>query len=391
MDTKHNKEAGFVSLFTVLFFILFITVITLGFLRIMGVEQQQALNNDLTASAIAAADSGVEDGKRAILAYQTTTDPALKTALGAAFTSGQCDALTGSAIIRNALRLDAGGNVIGNNQLNQNYTCLTIDLTTPDYLNYKSANASDFIPLVAAGNNFNRIRVSWHLISQTLGPAGDGVPANYAPGPLLPPVVNVNGNPSNAWSTQGYPAYLRAQIYAYPTGGPITRAAIDARTRTMLLVPTPQSNAAGVSATTPINFGTNDPRGFEQAKTNLQQIRCINNPAANVGAYACTALLEIPPGQPSANNTYFLRLTPMYGQSHFQLSLMNGNNPVDFNGVQPIVDATGRAQDIFRREQARIRINPVNNLPEFVVESGNTICKNMVVSDGSFYQANTCP
>jgi hypothetical protein len=391
MHTTHSKEAGFVSLFTVIFFILFIAVITLGFLRIMGIEQQQALNNDLTSSAIAAADSGIEDGKRAILAYQTTTDPALKTALAAAFTSGQCDSLTGSAVIRTALRLDAGGNVIGNNQLNQNYTCLTVDLTTPDYLNYKSANASDYIPLVPDGPTFNRIRVSWHLISQTLGPAGDGIPANYPPGPLLPPVVNVNGNPTNAWSSQGYPAYLRVQLYAHPKAGPITRAALDARSNTMLLVPTTQANVAGVPATTPINFGTNDPRGYEQAKTNLQQIRCINNPAGNVGGYACTATLELPPGNPAATNNYFLRVTPMYGQSHFQLGLLNGNAPVDFNGVQPIVDATGKAQDVFRREQARIRINPVANVPEFVVESGNTICKNMVVSDGSFYQANTCP
>lgn len=396
MTAAQNKEAGFVSLFTVIFFILFITVITLGFLRIMGVEQQQALNNDLTASASAAAESGIEDGKRAILAYQTTTDPTLKAALATAFASDQCDSLTGSAAIRNALRLDVGGNVIGNSQLNQNYTCLTVKMNSPDYLNYKSANASDYVPLVPSGPTFNRVRISWHLISQAAGPAGDGTVTAYPAGPLLPPINNPS-NPSNSWAPNPpqqpntYPGYLRVQTYAYPKAGAFDRAALESRTNTLLLVPAAQSNGAAVAATTPINIGSNDPRGFEQAKTNLQQIRCINNPAGNVGAYACTALLELPPGNPAAVNNYFMRITPMYGQSHFRVELMNGNNVVDFNGVQPIVDATGRAQDIFRRSQARVRINPALNIPEYVVESANTICKNMIVSDNSFYQANTCP
>lgn len=396
MTTTQNKEAGFVSLFTVIFFIMFITVITLGFLRIMGVEQQQSLNNDLTASAAAAAESGIEDGKRAILAYQTTTDPTLKAALTTAFASNQCDSLTGSAAIRNALRLDAGGNIIGNSQLNQNYTCLTVKMNSPDYINYRSANTSDYVPLVPNGPTFNRVRVSWHLVSQASGPAGDGTITAYPAGPLLPPVTN-STNPSNSWSPNPpqqpntYPAYLRVQTYAYPKAGAITRAALDARSNTLLLVPAAQSNAAAIAATTPINVGTSDPRGFEQPKANLKQIRCINNPAGNVGAYACTALLDLPAGNPAATNNYFMRITPMYGQSHFRVELMNGNNVVDFNGVQPIVDSTGRAQDVLRRSQARVRINPPSNLPEFVVESANTICKNMIVSDASFYQPNTCP
>lgn len=387
-----SKEAGFVSLFTVLFFILMMTVITIGFLRVMGIEQQQSLDNDLTASAISAAESGIEDGKRAILSYYTTTDPTLKAALAGAFTSTACDSLTSSATIRNALKFDAAGNVIGNSALNQYYTCLTVNLNSPNYLNQMSAGSSDFIPLVAAGGNFQRIKVSWHLIDTPVGKDFDGIPANYAPGPLLPPVNNVNGNPANSWSTQGYPAYLRVQLYGYPTGvANFSRADLDSRSRTLLLVPSTQANAAAVDATTPINFGTNDPRGYDQAKTVLQQIKCINNPSSNRGAYACTALLELPAGLLSTNNNFFLRVTPLYGQSHFQVSLQNSGAPVDMSGVQPIVDATGRSADVFRRLQARVRINPVGNLPEYVVQSANTICKNMVVSDGSFYQANNCP
>jgi hypothetical protein len=391
MPQPANRESGFVSLFTVIFFILMMTVITVGFLRIMGIEQQQSLDNDLTASAIAAAESGIEDGKRAILAYNTTTDPTLKSALATAFASNSCNSLSGSSIIRNALRIDASGNAIGNAALNQYYTCLTVSLTSPNYINQQSAGNSDYIPLVAAGGEFNRIRVAWHMIGTPVGPDYDGIPARYAPGPLLPPLNNVNGNPANSWSTQGYPAYLRLQLYGHPSSGAFNRADIEARTRSIFLVPSTQANAAAVDANTPINFGTNDPRGFDQAKTALQQVKCVNNPAGNVGAYACTALLELPGGMASNANNIYLRVTPEYGQSHFQVNLLNGGNAVDMNGVQPIIDATGRAADVFRRQQARVRINPVSNLPEYVAESANTICKNMIVTDGSFYQANNCP
>lgn len=386
-----NKESGFVSLFTVMFFMLLLTVITIGFLRIMAVEQQQSLDNDLTASAAAAAESGIEDGKRAIIAYDTTTDTTLKAALAGAFTSNACDSLTSSSTIRNALKLDVGGNAIGNAALNQYYTCLTVNLNSPNYINQQTAGVSDYIPLIAVGGAYEQIKVSWHLISQTVGTDGDGIPANYPPGPLLPPVNNVNGNPSNSWSTQGYPAYLRVQMYGYPNAGSFTRTDLDARSHSLLLVPSTQANAAAVSSTTPINFGTNDPRGYDQPRTDLQQIKCINSPGSNVGTYACSALLELPAGFTSANNNFFLRVTPQYGQSHFQVSLVHNGSPVDMAGVQPIIDATGRAADVYRREQARVRVNPAGNLPEYTVQSANTICKNMVVSDGSYYQANTCP
>lgn len=387
----HNKEAGFVSLFSVIFFMLLLTVITLGFLRIMGIEQQQSLDNDLTASAVAAAESGIEDGKRAIIAYNTTTDATLKAALSSAFTSTACDSLTSSSTIRGALNIDAGGNAIGNPALNQYYTCLTVNLNSPNYINSETAGTSDFVPLVAAGGAYEQVQVSWHLISQTVGTDGDGIPANYAPGPLLPPVNNVNGNPSNSWTTQGYPSYLRVELYGYPSSGNFSRADIDTRSHSLLLVPSSQTNGAAVSATTPIDFGTNDPRGFDQAKTPVQQIKCISNPSSNVGGYACTALLSLPAGFTSSNTNYYLRVTPQYGQSHFQVTLMHNGTAVNMNGVQPIIDATGRAADVFRREQARVRVNPTGNLPEFGVQSANTICKNMVVSDGSFYQANNCP
>jgi Tfp pilus assembly protein PilX len=393
--SKVSKQSGFVSLFTVIFFMLLITVITVGFLRIMGIEQQQALDNDLSASAVAAAESGIEDGKRAVLAYKTTTDNTLKTALTTAFNSNSCDSLTGSATIRNALGLTAGGNVIGNTQLNQYYTCLTVNLNSSNYIGSRSAGESDYIPLTSTDpNGVQRVKVSWHLISQSLSTDGDGIPADYAVDRYLSPLVNNWGNPPDSWVSKGLPAYLRVQIYGHPTNTPITRANIDQRTHTLLLLPTRDNLGIGVDENTPINFATNDPRGYDQAKSVWQHVRCKPNPSTQVGSYACSATLEIAndPGLLGPNNRYFLRVTPIYGQTHYMVQMQgSGGTPIDFNGVQPIIDATGRSADVFRRLQARVRINPPENLPEFVAESATTICKNMEVSDGSYYVANNCP
>lgn len=392
---KVNRQSGFVSLFTVIFFMLLLTVITIGFLRIMGIEQQQSLDNDLTASALAAAESGVEDGKRAILAYKNTSDATLKSALGTAFGSTSCNSLTNSATIRSALGFDAGGNIIGNTQSNQYYTCLTVNLKSPDYINASNAGVSDFVPLITddpAG--YETVKVSWHLISQSVTEEGDGIPVRYsdaANGNYLRPLVNVTGNATNSWTSQGYPAYLRVQLYGYPTGGSFTRTDLDNRSRTMMLIPS--SSAAAVPENTPINFETVDPRGVNQNKSSLQQISCKPSPATQIGSYACAATLALPTsaGLTSSGNSYFLRITPIYGKTHFSLILQHNGAAVNFNGVQPIIDVTGRAADVFRRLQARVRINPPGILPEFSAESANTICKNMVVSDGSYYVANTCP
>jgi hypothetical protein len=61
--------------------------------------------------------------------------------------------------------------------------------------------------------------------------------------------------------------------------------------------------------------------------------------------------------------------------------------------VQPLIDATGKAEDVYRRVQVRVRVNAITGLPEFSAESANTICKNMQVADGSAgsWQLNNCP
>lgn len=389
MNRPQTNQQGFVSLFTVIFFMLLITIITVGFLRIMAAEQRQALDNDLTASAEAAAQSGIEDAKRAILKYNSLPDgDALKTQLQTALTSSSCNALFSSATIRTALNLNANGSINNQSGLNEYNTCLSVNMNTPDYIGSASTGKSEFIPLVPEnGDKYEQIMVSWHLASQTVGNEGDGQPSAYAPGLLLPPVTG-----TNSWSTGGYPAYLRVEVYGYPNGN-FNRGKIDSLSNSVFLVPNSSTNAGAVSSATPIDLGAVDPRGANQTKLNLVGVRCTGTPPnIPVGTYACSARLQLQNGQPSTSNQYYVRITPLYSSTHFRVQLLhNSSTVINFSGVQPLIDSTGRASDVFRRIQSRIRLDSTADLPEYSAESADDICKNMQVSDGSYYKANVCP
>lgn len=393
MNRGHeSREAGFVSLFTVIFFMMLISIITIGFLRIMSIEQRQSLDNDLTASALAAAESGVEDAKRAILKYIQMPDGAEKTTLGNALNSNDCDALQNNSTAQ-SIGISSTGSVTGSANLNQFYTCLTVNMDSPDYISSSTAGASEYIPLVPAdGETFDRVRISWHLVSDTVGTDGDGHPERYATSTLLPQVVS--SNPNNSWTDRGYPAYMRVQLFGYPNGS-FNRDNVDDRTRAAVLIP----SVAGSTESTPISMDVADPlpHDFDTTKSPVQSVQCKGTgtpPNVAVGTYACTALIELPsdPGLRGNNNHYFLRTTPLYGATHYKVELINsGSGVVNFSEVQPIVDVTGRAADVFRRVQSRVRLGSFADLPEYAAETADTICKNMEVTDGSYFNPNNCP
>jgi len=398
--TLVSRESGFVSLFSTIFFMMLVTVITLGFIQITATEQQQALNNDLSSSALASAQSGIEDGKRAVLKFASITNPTDRATYYAQMTApnaSSCSSITGSQVGID-LGLSATGNVVNNSQINQAYSCLTVNLNSPDYLSQSSAGKSEIVPLRAVGGNFSQVRISWHLLSTSVGQDGDGLPGAtpgtapyYAAGPLLYP-QNASATHPVGWGQLGFPAYLRVQLFGHPSSGAFDRNAMTQRSRSVLLVP----GQTGQAATSAINLGTADPNpgAFGDAELSPRTIQCQPTPNSNLGSYACTALLELPAGGTFASsaNTYYLRVTPIYGATHFRVALVNSGAEVNFDQVQPTIDATGRAADVFRRLQARVIVNAQSKYPEFAAEIANDICKNMQVSTNTAdYAANNCP
>lgn len=365
-----KQEAGFVSIFTVLFFILLITIITVGFLRITIQEQRQSIDNDLTASALASAEAGVEDAKRAILSYTKMPAGALRTQYSQALRSPLCNALFGPAypLVRNDLGLDPNGQVSGQAALGQNYTCLTVNMDTDDYINRMDVGKSDYIPLRADGP-YSSIVMSWHLTEST----GDRQPAAYANGGSA--FFPATG--ANSWATRGYPAYLRVQVFGHP-GGNFNLDQLEAMSHTAFLMPT--NFAAGFDETNAYNIETGDSRTGARTKSAPVSVRCKGTPPNVTSQYACSVKLAFNGAIPTTQ-TMFLRVTPIYGPTNFKVELEHSAGNPKLVEVQPIVDSTGRAGDVFRRVQARVRLDAAPLLPEYTLETAQDLCKDFVITD----------
>jgi len=359
---KTNKDTGgqqgFVSIFTVLFFMVLITVITIGFLRIVISEQGQSQSNSLTASALDAAKAGIEDGKRALLAYMNTTDPTLKAQLASILNNpaAGCKDLYGNPSVANALGLDLSGKVEGASNLNESYSCLIVSPLSPDYQGSAGASTSTIVPLKAAGN-FANIQVMWH------DNADDGA-VNW-------PI----GTPTGAFPTQAAwntaksgkktAEYLRLELIKTanentsgdPANNQITPSGVTSSV--VYLTPAQAGNTA--------NFGLPQP--------NISPVLCKTSGASQ---FACSVSLPV---TGDGTSQYYLRVTPLYGPTHFVVCLESCSAPVDFNGAQPIIDSTGQAADVFRRIKARISLGSQVSLPEFSLESGHSVCKAFSVSD----------
>ena len=384
----NSKQAGFVSLFSVIFFALLATVITVGFIRIMNIEQQQALNNDLTARALSAAEAGVEDAKRAISHYASMPSGAAKTQFRAALNSNECDGLYRSGSpVRAAIGLDPNGRIAPDQNLY--YTCLTVDLETADFIDTIGANQSQVIPL-RSGSSFNQVTLQWHLNSDSIDENGDGIPQNYQLVDGSLPTVSEFGN-----AGAQPPAYIRAQLIGAPSSGNISRNALEDRSRTVFLMPS-ESGGNSLSfqtADTPGNSTNN--YGFDTNKSSPFVVNCQTTNEANsdIGGYACEATLTLPGGALSSDsNDYYLQVTPIYRGTHIRATLSQNGAARTFDGAQPRIESNGLAADTFRRIEVRTNF-PGDNfaLPRYGAEVSENICKNFhVTTSPTGWKANEC-
>ena len=372
-----SSERGAVSIFLVIFFALLISVITMSFIGIVIRGADQSTNSDLSRSAFDSAQAGVEDAKRAVALYskECAADPAGPTCGSyTTFINNQtCGALPGFAGV---LGLHStGGNEINvqgtdNSALDQAYTCVNIVMNTPDYINSKQPYTSDVIPLKAVASVSSTTAVhpaSFTLNWFTHSDAGLADTQGFSPR-----LTGVDQLPTEAAWGQDTPALMRVELISYTDGAPITDAGLQASTKTLYLYPS-------VGGATEVGFDTDTP----PASGNTPPIVAINCSGGAGATYACSAKLDLGTNQ---NKTSFLRVTPLYKKATFQLQLTDAF----FNGVQPIVDSTGRANDLFRRVQARVRLQNNVVYPEYAVDSGTTLCKDFSVGAAPADFKNQC-
>lgn len=377
-----NKERGAVSLFIVIFTTLLVTVVTMSFIRIMLSDQRQATASDLSQSAYDSAQAGVEDAKRALLYYQSEC------------AAGRCtDALSmmNSTACNGAL-VGVLGNVSGqevqvqqsatDNALQQAYTCVKIALQTRDYIGTLNTDDSKLVPLVGV-SSFDTVRLEWFSAKDLQGTStAVNVPAFSPTGE--PPLLNQTD--WNSATTPNRPTLLRAQLMQFSASAGFELGDFDGGTNT---VGTSNANTLFLYPTNIADSLKTFASNTRKVATKPTQVHCELGLGA--GGYACTATVTLPKPINEGNRSAYLRLSALYKKTNYRVMLLNTGSVVQFDGVQPQIDSTGRANDLFRRVQSRVEvIDATFPYPDVAVDTTGNFCKDFLVTDDVTNYSSGC-
>ena len=391
-----HRQSGAVSLFVVVFAMLLITIVTVSFLRLMVGDLRQSTNNDLSQSAYDSAMAGTEDAKRALLYYDNNCPGSDPVCAQFVSSTDECNAaLRLGDVVRPEDEGERSGGVTGEIKVQQTetkdaiydqaYTCVKIELDTLNVEGVLASGASKVIPLKGK-SAFNRVQVSWYSRDDVENQAGAvNVPARTAPLPL--------GMQSEAGWPSNRPPILRTQFMQFSTKGFTSEdfdythsndGKTESNANTVFLYPTSNGAASTTLTGRDIRADTPDgePEPDEALSGALTDVKCL--PSVASGNYACTMTLELPNpvGGTASDRVAFLHLIPFYKATHYEVRLFNSGSAVRFDGVQPMIDATGRANDLFRRVQSRVELSDDTfPYPQAAVDVTTEFCKDFSVTN----------
>lgn len=363
-------QRGAVSLFAVIFAALLLTVITVGFIKLMVDEQQRATNNDLSQSAYDSAIAGVEDAKRAIRKCQENQGSQACAELSNTAKEKDCNVvarvLQGSTA--NPKETIIRSSTTSGESFDQAYTCVNISTATDDYLYSAQEGTAEMIPLKAKGN-FNQILVEWFTGDDIAGLVAT------APGgssPKFPPVAT--------WGVNA-PPVMRAQVIT--PGASFTLSSLDGRNASQTVVVRPSSmNSSTANPPTVVDMSpSSNPRPVDAPQLdNAPTTMICSNFSISGVKYSCRMVLNL--GRTvdvASSSNAFLRLNTIYKGATVRVSLQSSGTTVKFDGVQPSVDSTGRANNLFRRVEARLKIGDDFPYPNYAADVSNSLCKDFSV------------
>lgn len=372
-----NNQQGAVSLFVVIFSALLLTIVTVGFVQLMLKDQQQASIQDLSQSARDSAEAGIEDAKRLLLLDQACRDgtaastincTAIATALlpepGTNETGCRTLSQAGLVVETNnetIIRQDVGDAA---EQLNQAYTCVKIAVNTDDFEGDLVDGDSWVVPLVGVGD-FDTVVIEW-FNEDNAGSPTVGFPGDVTTAPL--PRIG------SLWPRSN-PPLLRTQLMQLGNGFKLSEfddnQAGKSNNSTLFLYP----------AETALETKEFALDGRRSSIASPEQVKCSATFTDRL--YACRAILALPAPIDGniANRNAYLRLSALYNNAHFRVSLKKAGADVLFNRVQPVIDSTGRANDVFRRTKARIEFEGTLIHPQQAIDMEGDLCKDFTVTD----------
>lgn len=408
-----DRESGQASMVTVAMFMMLFAAIAVSFTFVVISASRQALNDSLQSSAKIAAESGVEDAKRLIVycynkrsgGSYTTPDaqqlcPKVIGKLSTELETMGCDYILKQ--MKNMAGIDGveeesngrgyrvrvGDNSGGKNENNEYYQCLKIATKTDNYQGTVNNLGKSVIVPLRVVNTQNQaaviasLKIEWHR--NVNGNDGDN-PAemNGAEGTGLPP--------ANIWSKSNRPAVLRVERVGVPkkAGGFSLNDLADSDTA-LTLRPSLKGNSnynlgAYKPQYPPLPLGRDGiaPNNQYSGKVPIVEAACKDGGGGD--DYACKTTFD---GESlvTKDKDYYLRINAIYRSAHFKITAYDQNGkPLYFDGVQPLVDVTGRSSDSFSRIQARLKpsfdknADSTNWWPEYVIDTNGKVCKDIEV------------
>jgi hypothetical protein len=361
-SARRSNQRGMASIVIVAVLVVILTLVSIGFGRLMNRAITNSTDKELSAAASYAAQSGVGDAIKYIQANYDPANPDIsvkKTTCTQLFTDS-------SSLLFNKQSLSGADN-------NVRYTCLTIDPDVKDLV---------FGSLPAYKSQ---------VIKMTTSPAGalSGGSLMFSwkdsSGLNTSTVAGNSFYDETYWASHNYAPVLRVTLYPLASSATvIDNAALQSASRTYFFYP--NTGVAG-QPITPVTYnGASTPQGVGCGNTTDAG---FNTGSDNPGDYTCSVIITNLP----AAGLFYARVTPLYDSSNLRVQGNDSTgNLVLFQGVQAVVDSTAKASTSSKRLQARVdlggangsisdNISPGDNaIPEFAHDSPNALCKQLDVN-----------
>ncbi len=323
MTMREKREQGFVAIVVAALIMVILSLITIGFTRMMQREQRQALDRQLTRQALYAAESGIND------VYEGLRNGDL-----VAVEKTECD-VTNTAQFPNGGVISESGNIA--------YTCALYDKTPTELIYSISTSESKVAQLITeTGNAFSSIRIRW---------------ANEE-GLNNVPALPACGNDANTFPTarSGNIPMLRIDLTDTTV---LSRDALINGTDYLYVAP-----CSGTAT-------SNNIHSFPSATNgNIVQVGCVDGQDL-----PCTLTINN-----LMSNRYVARIRSIYDSAQLTIDGQErlvpvGTAEVNFDQSQTSIDVTARANDVVRRLRVSIPIAQPDNPPEAVFQSFDGVCK----------------
>lgn len=351
-NTKANlgqNEQGIVAIIVSMIVLLMISLMTLGFARIMQREQRQAVDRQLSTQAFYAAESGINDALRALkLAGAKQIE---KTDCKPNTTVPKSTALSGEAGV---------GSV--------DYTCLLIESGLPDlrYEGLTPGNGRQYIIQTATGGNVDKISIEWDR---------NTTHNDFSAGRSFPSLID--------WPSLR-PDALRVTVFTRASVGGVYSGEFGFKN--FILMPSIAAPGAGSG-----NFSLNSIDG-EIVEAHCQQ------PNGSAGReYACKAEILGVFATPERDTTSdkqggtVVGIIPLYKSESTDIRIQGlvtsggTSDPVILTKSQYRIDVTGKASDVYRRLQVRVSQGgtTAKYKPDRAIQISGDLCKRFMTEPSS--------